>query len=129
MRNNLLILICLIVWLAGGCALLSNPGGVLALKRYSDNQDQIQRYVDKQEKLFNKLLSNLKDEQLNTGMSKKQFIRTYGEPVLSWQADGPDKGEVLLYRYPTKYFNTDRVYAYFGESNKLTRWEYKPVRE
>jgi hypothetical protein len=123
-----LIVSFLIIFSTSGCAFLSNPQGVMALKRYSDNQAQIQIYVDKQVKLFDKLVSDLKDQKLEVGASQKEFMHLYGEPVLLRKADDPKGGEVLLYRHPTEYFNTDRVYAYFDDTGSLIRWEYKPYQ-
>jgi hypothetical protein len=40
-----------------------------------------------------------------------------------------EAADVLLYRYSTKYFTSDKVYAYFDTSGKLTRWEYVPYVE
>jgi len=127
MIDKLLILSCLIVFFASGCAIFTKTEGILTLKRYSDGQVQIQRYVDRQEKFFDKLVEDLKNDKLQPGISKRKFMRSYGVPILS-RAGGDPGEEVLLYRYPTKYFNSDRVYAYFDQSGKLIRWEYKPVR-
>ncbi len=129
MVDKLSIVSCLIIFFASGCALFTNPQGVMALKRYGDNQAQIQSYVDRQVKLFDKLVEDLKAQKLEAGTSQKDFMRLYGEPVLSSTTDDPQAGEVFLYRHPMEYFNTDRVYAYFDETGSLVRWEYKPAAQ
>ena len=126
MIDRLSILSCLIVFFVNGCVVFTKAEGLLTLKRYGDSQAQMQRYVDKQVKLFDKLVSDLEADKLKVGISQRQFIRSYGEPVLSRELKEPEAGEVFLYRHPTEYFNTDRVYAYFDESKELIRWEYKP---
>ena len=129
MFNKLIILICLIVFSSSGCVLLTKSEQLLTLKRYGDSQDEIQRYVDRQNKLFNKLLDDLDTGKLQPGISKTIFIRRYGDPVISRESDDPSIEEVLLYRHPTNYFSSDKVYAYFDKSGKLVRWEYKPYKE
>jgi len=128
MANKLLIVSFVIVFFASGCAIFSKAEGLMRLKRYSDGQAEIERYVDKQADLFDQLVSDLEDGKLETGTSRKQFIRSYGDPVLANPVKNASGEEVLLYRHPLKYFNTDRVYAYFDSSQKLIRWEYKPYQ-
>ena len=37
--------------------------------------------------------------------------------------------EVWLYRHPTEYFSTDKLYLYFDETSKLIEIEYKPANK
>ena len=128
MTNKLLIVSFIIAFFASGCVILSKAEGLMRLKHYSDGQAQIERYVNKQADLFDKLVSDLEEGKLEVGISQKQFIRNYGDPVLANPVRNSSGEEVLLYRYPLKYFNTDRVYAYFDSSQALIRWEYKPYQ-
>ncbi len=68
----------------------------------------------------------MNNKRLKQGIAKGKFIRTYGEPVLSKKTVEPLGEERLLYRHPTEYFQSDKVYVYFDEGGRLTRWEYKP---
>ena len=114
-----LALVCL-----SGCFFL--PQGLKTLKRVGDSQKEIEIYLARQVSLFNKLLTDLNNKDLSSGISKDKFIRAYGEPVLSKKVSMPLGGERLLYRHPTKYFQSDRIYLYFDEKERLTRWKYKP---
>ena len=59
-----------------------------------------------------------------------RFIRTYGDPVLTVHSDQEaSEVETLLFRHPTDYFTSDRVYATFDESGKLISWEHKPYQK
>jgi len=110
-----------------GCFFL--PKSLKTLKSVGDSQDEISTYLAKQLELFNQLLVDLEDEVVEPGISKKRFIRTYGEPILVKEVSEPSGGIVLLYRHPTEYFKSDRVYLYFDQEEKLVRWEYKPYRD
>jgi len=124
MRLRFLLISCLISLAMPGCFFL--PESLKTLKSVSDSQDEIEVYLARQVKLFNKLLTDLENEALGPGISKKRFIRIYGEPILSKEVSEPSGGIMLLYRHPTEYFKSDRVYLYFDEKEKLVRWEYKP---
>jgi len=126
MTGKLFVLSCLGLFCMGGCVVLDKTEELLALKRISGAQAEIQRYVDKQEECFYKLMSDFKKGSLRPGISKEKFVDTYGEPILSRKIDGPSSGEMLLYRHPTEYFSSDKIYLYFYESGGLASWEYKP---
>lgn len=107
-----------------GCFFL--PENLKTLKNVGDSQKEINSYLSRQVKLFNRLLADLKRNALRPGISKERFIRIYGDPVISKEIAGPSGNTMLLYRHPTNYFKSDRVYLYFDREEKLLRWEYKP---
>ena len=119
-----MLISCLILLAMPGCFFL--PESLKTLKSVGDSQDEISAYLTKQLELFNQLLVDLKGEAVEPGISKKRFIRIYGEPILSKEVSEPSEGTVLLYRHPTEYFKSDRVYLYFDREENLVRWEYKP---
>ncbi len=126
MRFRFVLISCLISLSMQGCFFL--PESLKTLKSVGDSQDEIEAYLARQIKLFNKLLTNLKDEALKPGISKKRFIQIYGEPILSEEVAGLRGGVKFLYRHPTEYFKSDRVYLYFDKGENLVRWEYKPKK-
>ena len=111
---------------AGGCALFSQEAATL--KAVGKSQDQIARYVQKQEKLFAKLLDDFENERLVAGTSRSVIIKRYGEPILSKKSAQPPYGEIFLYRHPTGYFDSDKLYLRFDELDKLIGWKYKPYK-
>ena len=115
---------CLVLLTMPGCFFL--PESLKTLKSVSDSQDEIGAYLDKQLGLFNQLLIDLDDEAIEPGISKERFIRIYGEPILSKEVSEPSGGTMFLYRHPTEYFTSDRVYFYFDQEENLSNWEYKP---
>lgn len=123
--NRVLIIGCCALLAIVGCSKLE---GLMTLKRLGDSQKEIETHVDKQEKLFNLLVNDLKAEKLKSGTSETQIQRTYGSPVLTKPAAEPEGSYVLLYRHPTRYFNSDKIYLHFDASRKLTHWEYVPCR-
>jgi len=118
----------LLIFLACGLALTgcgSRAEGLLTLKRVGDSQEEIERYLQRQERLFNKLAEDIKNKKLKAGISKRKITGIYGEPVLSKQPSD-SLTTVFLYRHPTKYFSSDKVYLYFDESGELSSWKYIP---
>ncbi len=127
MPARFLSLIILTV-LINGCVLFSSQ--LHTLRKAGASQKEIAKYIKEQNKLFEKLLVKVKDNSLEDGMSRDEFIKAYGDPVLS-ESITPNAGNrhacsILLYRHQTEYFTSDRVYAYFDGQDKLVYWEYKP---
>lgn len=114
----------LIIFVTAGCALL--PEGLMTLKRVGDSQKQIGRYLAKQEKLFDKMLRDVKNGRIKPGISQNRLISIYGEPVITKSSKEPTIAEIFLYRYPTEYFSSDKVYLYFDKSGKLVHLKYEP---
>jgi hypothetical protein len=113
-----------------GCLFREDVHELLALKSVGDSQKQIDYYLTREDKLFARLLNDVKRGRLRPGIYKRSFIARYGDPVLSKELpSSAEAADVLLYRYSTKYFTSDKVYAYFDTSGKLTRWEYVPYVE
>ena len=121
MRINIFVVICFFgVWLAG-CATASHYQELLALKRLSDNQKEIEAYVRAQELLFNKLKEDIQGNLLAQGVSKEEILARYGDPIFCKPL--PEKGESCFYRHPTRYFNTDSIYLFFDQDEKLHSWD------
>ncbi len=118
-----LAILAVIVFLTG-CA---KTQGLMTLKRLGKNQDQIEKYLQKQEAFFDKLVTDVKAEKIKVGISKRKFIIAYGDPILGRSHE--QSGEELLYRHPTNYFSSDKVYVYFDEAKKLTSFKYKPYKK
>ena len=126
MKLQFLLISCLFLFATQGCFFL--PESLKTLKSVGDSQERIEAYLARQLKLFNQLLVDLKDEAIEPGISKARFIRVYGEPILSKEVGDLSGDTVLLYRHPTEYFKSDRVYLYFDQEENLVRWEYKPKK-
>lgn len=116
----------LIIFVTAGCAIL--PEGLMTLKRVGDSQKQIGRYLARQEKLFDKMLRDVKNERIKPGISQNRLIGIYGEPVIIKSSKEPAIAEVFLYRYPREYFSSDKVYLYFNKSGKLVHLKYVPYK-
>ncbi|MCK9614496.1 MAG: hypothetical protein M0R48_03210 [Candidatus Omnitrophica bacterium] len=123
------ILVYLVVILLCGCAKIAHLNELLTLKRVGDNQKQIEIYLAKQERGFNKLSDDIKNSRLIKGQLKRSVIAKYSEPVLT-KCPGPENAgikEILLYRHPTNRLKSDRIYLYFDNASRLVYWELKPA--
>lgn len=126
MNIKLQISSSVILFILGGCVLFSEE--VATLKQLGKSQAQIAGYVQRQERLFAKLIDDFEGEKLIVSTPKSTIIRRYGEPVLSKEAGQPPYGKVLLYRHPMKYFDSDKLYLRFDEKDELIGWKYKPYK-
>jgi len=124
MFSRFLLLGYLFVFALGGCAVLSDE--LQALKDVGRSQAQIGSYVKRENRRFLKLLKHYKKGHLKIGIPKSRIIAAFGEPVLIKSLDDNLVKEVFLYRHPTDFFTSDKIYLYFDKSNKLVRWEYRP---
>jgi len=115
--------------LSVGCSYLQYTEPLLALKAVGASQAQIAKSVDLQERYFSKLIADTENGLLQVGINKSQIINTYGEPVLIKESLFKTAVEVLLYRYPTNFFKSDRIYLYFDGSARLVYWKHDKFKE
>lgn len=117
-----LVIICWSVFYLQGCILFSPE--LDTLKEVNQSQKEINSYLTRQSKRFLVLVRDVKKERLIRGMPKANFIRRYGEPILSKKQPDSLEQEIMLYRHPTKYFGSEKVYVYFDKDGRLVYWEY-----
>ncbi|MCF7870941.1 MAG: hypothetical protein K9L77_02710 [Candidatus Omnitrophica bacterium] len=129
MNRKLLFAFIVSTTILGGCAFFSKLPQLLTLKRVSSSQKQMERCVEKKKKYLKKLKKDIDENKLEKGITYRRFIKLYGEPVLEKDSGKKNIKKVLLYRHPTEYFNTDKVYIYFDLSDKLVSWEYQKQEE
>jgi hypothetical protein len=110
-----------------GCVYISHYSQVKELKNLAASEDDIQKYLKKQENGFSALRDDLRNNRLKKGLSKKEIISRYGCPIFCKNpGNRPEIKETCLYRRPTEYFYTDEVYLYFDNKEKLYDWEFIP---
>ncbi|MFH1413404.1 MAG: hypothetical protein ABIG56_00960 [Candidatus Omnitrophota bacterium] len=116
------------IFLLGGCAVSPLDQRISLLKRLAANQKEIEQDLKRQEKLFYKLIEDIKGQRLRKGDSKEEILLKYGEPIFCKvsQEEGREK---CLYRHPTEYFLTTKAYLYFDQGENLCSWELKEEEE
>ncbi|UCC95716.1 MAG: hypothetical protein JSW40_02935 [Candidatus Omnitrophota bacterium] len=124
------VLMCCVVFAISGCTIATKYNELLTLKRLANSRGEIARYLERQEELFDKLREDVENNKLQEGITKRRAISLYGDPVLSKDAPHlPQIAEILLYRHPTEYFSSDKIYLYFDEDAKLAYWEHEVFEE
>ncbi len=78
--------------------------------------------VEQQNIKFGFLLNDIKRDRLKPGASRERIIARYGRPVLEEALSEQDK-TVLLYRKPTQFFDTEKIYLVFDKNNNLEKIE------
>ena len=123
MQKNILFL-CVIFFLAG-CTQskqLAHMDELLTLKGMSENRDEQAKYVDQQNKNFDQLLAVVRANRIKEFPNKNTILKEFGGPVIvSSVMENDQPAEQWLYRYATKYFDTEKVYLYFDAKGNLTR--------
>lgn len=118
---------CLFCCFSLGCAKLQHLDELLALQSFSDNQDAQKRYLEQEEKKFQNLLADVKQENLYSGQSKFSIVSNYGKPILiSVVKDDPVIKEELMYRHPAQLLGSEKVFLYFDRRHRLVKWRYLP---
>jgi len=122
--KNVILTIALLSCISGlGCSVVDE---LLVLKQYGANQDEIEGYIKESEELFNKLVEDAKAGRIKLGISESEFVAIYGAPVIVQESANPKGKVVAVYRYPTYYFDTDKVYIYYDDDFRLSSCEYFP---
>ncbi|MBL7132416.1 MAG: hypothetical protein ISS45_13660 [Candidatus Omnitrophica bacterium] len=106
----LLVLIC-------GCGQQLN-----ALIKLNSEQESQQRFVESQRKKFVVLINDIQQGELERGLTTKQIIRLYGEPVLIKELESQRE---FLYRDPLDFFASPKAYLYFDQQDILVDFKIK----
>ncbi len=107
--------------LCSGCSTvkkIQHMSPLLTLKNYSDEQDKIASYVERQDKLFDELVAAIKAGSFVEKKAKEIRAR-FGDPVFTRPMDYQGVArEQWLYRY-AKAGTSDKVYLYFDSDGNL----------
>jgi len=125
-----IFLVWCIIFSLGGCSFTTHYEQLMLLKRLGDSQYEIENYVKKQKDSFFKLKDDIKNNRLKKGISKREILYIYGEPVFCKEiADEIGVKERCLYRCPLQYFSSDIVYLKFDKEQNLCSWEFIPTSQ
>jgi hypothetical protein len=97
--------------------------GLIALKHYSDSQRVIARDMRRNDVLFGLLFVDAQNNEIHLGMTRKQIINRYGEPILTLPANESGAVEKSLYRKAYEYIGADKVYLYFDCLERIVKVE------
>src|SRR4030042_2114151 len=93
-----------------GCVYLAHLDEVMFMKRLENSQKEMQAEIDKEERLYNKLKTDIDNGRLNKPMKKRAIFHLYGEPTLCRPAEGrAGIKETCIYRKPTGGLSTQII--------------------
>lgn len=95
---------------------------IRTLKALGVEKDAQAAQVERQNIKFELLLNDIMRDRLKTGVSRAKIEKRFGKPVLEEPLS--DEGKtVLLYRKPTEFFDTEKIYLTFDKNNNLEKIE------
>jgi len=107
-----------------GCVYLTHLDEVTFLKSLDTSQKEMQAELDKEEKLYNKLKSDIDNGRLHKLMQKRKIFRLYGEPALCKSAEGQGGiKETCIYRKPTGGLFTQIILLNLDTQDRLSSWQ------
>ena len=113
-----------------GCAKLRHFKQLLTLKSFAKEQGQLDQYVEERDKKFEELVKVYKTNSLNQFADKGSILDKFGEPIMIKDTIRNDqKLELWFYRYEMKFFDSEKIYLYFDQEDKLVDWEYIEARK
>ncbi len=120
-----------VILLFSSCSVVKYSQEINTLRSLAASDKKITKYLSSQEDNFKKLLKDYESKDLKEGLSKKTILSRYGDPVLEWNISALERGYSykFLYRYPTRYFSSDKIYLYFDLNNKLAKIDYIPQED
>lgn len=127
MRSNLSCFVfCLrsvFIFLAAALFSTGCSQPVRTLKALGDEQGAQAHYVKSQERLFDRLLEDIKSGNLREGAKHQRILERYGYPVLTLPPtpEQEQKGvvAVALYRPAVKFFGAAKIYLGFNKEDFL----------
>jgi len=108
-----------ILFFLGGCVSLSSLKTLIELGK----SDKIkQKALEEETKSFLKLKEAIEEGLLKEGLSKKEVLKLYGEPVITLSRDEIEKW--VYKKGQESWFGGEKIYLFFGKDSKLRGWEY-----
>jgi len=93
-----------------------------ALIKLNSEQESQQRFVASQRKKLVALINDIQQGELEKGITSKQVIRLYGEPILIKELESQRE---FLYRDPLDFFVSPKAYLYFDQQDILVDFKIK----
>jgi hypothetical protein len=117
-----LFLICVIFF--SGCAKLKYLDELLTLKAYSDEQDALDKEVERNDRSFEAILTAAQNGDLDDYKTAKSVLKKFGAPVLKKKefSEG-EEYDLWLYRYAVEYFDSPKVYLRFDKTGNTIDYE------
>jgi hypothetical protein len=113
-----------------GCTKLKHFPQLVTLKKYSDEQDATDLYVDSQEENFRLMKEEMERGVFGQYTDKTQVEKIFGEPLFA--KTGMFEGanaEIWMYRRPVNYGDSDKAYLYFDDKGQLKTYELQRFKE
>ena len=122
-RISKYFLIWSFIFFIQGCSLLPHYDQLGVLKNLGESQSEIKADVRRQGNNFCKLKTDIDNNRLKRGMSKKHIFFRYGQAVFCKDVQNKVSKQVCIYRLPGSSFDTGLIYIYFDKKDKLDSWE------
>ena len=127
MFRKIILVYCFLIFISG-CAILEHKDQLLTLKSLGDDQDRQKKFIERQEKNFKLLLSDIEKGALKKGTTRRQILSRFGEPIsIKEIGDDPMFLEQFTYRHPEQFFGSEKVYLFFDKNQALAEWLYEPA--
>lgn len=123
MRN--IIFIALIFLSLSGCFSRQKMQAITTLQGLAKERAEQEIIIKLEEKKFRLLVEAVKNNTIKKGLSEREVLARYGQPILMKQSDISGVDKVLIFVKPLDYSGREKVYLYFDEGKKLVLWEIK----
>lgn len=118
-----IIAVFLILVFTCGCSTVS---GLKRLQALSISRDEQEAQLKEEEQKFKQLLEDFSSGKIERGISKDKIIETYGEPISASKINKDSSFlDELMYRLPTQFFGSEKVFLYFNNGDKLVDFRYE----
>ena len=107
-----------------GCVYLAHLDEAMFMKSLKDSQGEMQAELKKEEKLYNKLKTDIDRGRLNHLTGKRRIFSLYGEPALCRPAEGQAGiKETCIYRNPAGGLLSEVILLNLDGQERLYSWQ------
>jgi len=119
------ILLLAIMVLFSGCTKLKHLPQLLTLKKYSEEQEEINALVNEHDKKFKQMLAEINTGEIHQHKTGVDLKSIFGDPILIKKSSLKGNGvEIWLYRYSKGFFKKDKVYFTLSLIGEVISFEY-----
>ena len=108
-----------------GCSPIKHLDQLLILKNMGEEQEEIDKYVEQQNAIFEAMLAQYHEDEFKSFSTQASILSEFGKPIMerNTMMGGASYTE-WFYRYPVKFFASDKIYLYFDKKGNLKKTKF-----
>lgn len=103
--------------------------GLKSLIAYGKTQGDMKEDFNDETKAYRRVKEAIDHKELRKGESSEKIIKEYGSPTITLTEEGGDLVKMVYKPGKESFFDGNKVYLFFNDSDQLIMWEIVEAKE